>query len=89
MWCYEFVMYKWFKGFEMIILRVMFVFVSYGINVFFVGGFMISKNGVEVVSIVEKYNIEIKIWVFIFLMYRWRKLCFGCFLCGKFYVIGG
>ena len=88
-WRYELAMHKWFKGPEMITPRVMFASASHGTNAFFAGGFTISKNGVEVVSIVEKYNTETKTWASIPPMHRRRKLCSGCFLRGKFYVIGG
>ena len=88
-WRYELAMHKWFKGPEMITPRIMFASASHGTNAFFAGGFTISKNGVEVVSIVEKYNAETKTWASILPMHRRRKLCSGCFLRGKFYVLGG
>ncbi|CAN6824636.1 unnamed protein product [Brassica oleracea var. botrytis] len=88
-WRYELAMHKWFKGPEMITPRIMFGSASHGTNAFFAGGFKISKNGVEVVSIVEKYNAETKTWASIHPMHRRRKLCSGCVLRGKFYVLGG
>ncbi|KAG2290978.1 hypothetical protein Bca52824_037647 [Brassica carinata] len=88
-WRYELAMHKWFKGPELITPRIMFASASHGTNAFFAGGFTINKNGVEVVSIVEKYNAETKTWASILPMHRRRKLCSGCFLRGKFYVLGG
>ncbi|KAF8097677.1 hypothetical protein N665_0284s0041 [Sinapis alba] len=85
-WRYELEMPTWVKGHVMITPRIMFGSASHGENAFFAGG---VKNGVEVVSIVEKYNAETKTWAPVQAMHRRRKLCSGCFLRGKFYVLGG
>lgn len=77
LWRYEVEMSKWFKGFGMIMLRILFVLVICGIVVFVVGGLDVFLG---VVNKVEKYDFEIKMWRCFNVMYKWRKFCFGCYL---------
>nr|VDD13186.1 unnamed protein product [Brassica oleracea] len=42
-----------------------------------------------VVQTVEKYNADTKKWTMINGMHKARKFSSGCFLRGKFYVLGG
>ncbi|VVB09454.1 unnamed protein product [Arabis nemorensis] len=89
-WRYELEMNKWFKGPAMIEPRVMYGSASRGNDAFFAGGIKIHENGIsEVVSTAEKFSANTKTWTVIHEMHKRRKFCSGCFLHGKFYVIGG
>ncbi|CAN7099768.1 unnamed protein product [Brassica rapa subsp. narinosa] len=87
---YELENHKWFKGPSMITPRVMYGSASHGKTAFFAGGFQMDDNGNPiVVRTVEKYNADEKSWTMINGMHKARKFSSGCFLRGKFYVLGG
>ncbi|KAJ4876134.1 Galactose oxidase/kelch repeat superfamily protein [Raphanus sativus] len=87
---YELENHKWFKGPSMITPRVMYVSASHGKTAFFAGGIQMDDNGnPNVVRTVEKYNADTKSWAMVSGMHKARKFSSGCFLRGKFYVIGG
>ncbi|KAG2315604.1 hypothetical protein Bca52824_018726 [Brassica carinata] len=89
-WRYELENHKWFRGPSMISPRVMYGSASWGSNAFFAGGIKMDNNMVPVVvSTVEKYNSDTKMWTMLNGMHKRRKFSSGCFLGGKFYVIGG
>ncbi|CAG7870211.1 unnamed protein product [Brassica rapa] len=82
--------HKWFKGPSMITPRVMYGSASHGKTAFFAGGIQMDDNGNPiVVRTVEKYNADAKSWTMINGMHKARKFSSGCFLRGKFYVLGG
>ncbi|KAH0885682.1 hypothetical protein HID58_061778, partial [Brassica napus] len=86
---YELENHKWFKGPSMITPRVMYGSASHGKTAFFAGGIQKDDNGNPiVVRTVEKYNADTKIWTMINGMHKARKFSSGCFLRGKFYVLG-
>ncbi|KAF8103613.1 hypothetical protein N665_0187s0014 [Sinapis alba] len=75
---YELDNHKWFKGPSMITPRVMY------------GGIQMDGNGNPiVVQTVEKYNADTKSWTMTNGTQKARKFSSGCFLRGKFYVLGG
>ncbi|KAL0741143.1 hypothetical protein Bca4012_082656 [Brassica carinata] len=87
---YELENHKWFKGPSMITPRVMYGSASYGKTAFFAGGIQMDDNGNPVVvRTVEKYNADTKRWAMINGMHKARQFSSGCFLRGKFYVLGG
>ncbi|CAN6839361.1 unnamed protein product [Brassica oleracea] len=88
--CYEPENHKWFKGPSMNTPRVMYGSASHGKIAFFAGGIQKDDNGNPiVVRTIEKYNADTKIWTMINGMHKARKFSSGCFLRGKFYVLGG
>ncbi|KAL1219286.1 F-box/kelch-repeat protein [Cardamine amara subsp. amara] len=89
-WRYELEMHKWIKDLAMITPRIMCGFASRGTDAFFAGGIKIGKRGIlEVVNVAEKYNADTKRWTMINRMHKRRKSSLGCFLRGKFLVLGG
>ncbi|KAL0717087.1 hypothetical protein Bca4012_066409 [Brassica carinata] len=89
-WRYELENHKWFRGPSMISPRVMYGSASWWSNAFFAGGIKMDDNMVPVVvSTVEKYNSDTKMWTMLNGMHKRRIFSSGCFLGGKFYVIGG
>ncbi|CAN8266285.1 unnamed protein product [Cochlearia groenlandica] len=90
LWRYELETNKWFKGPGMITPRILFASASRGTIVFVAGGLKLDgKNSVEVVDKAEKYDSETKTWTPLCGMHKRRKFCSGCYLRGKFYVLGG
>lgn len=90
LWRYELETSKWFKGPAMITPRILFASATCGTVVFVAGGLKIDGNGtMEVVNRVEKYDSETKTWTLLPGMHKRRKFCSGCYLRGKFYVLGG
>ncbi|CAN6841597.1 unnamed protein product [Brassica oleracea] len=74
----------------MITPRAMYGSASHGKTTFFAGGIKVDENGNPVVvQTVEKYNADTKRWTMINGMHKARKFSSGCFLRGKFYVLGG
>ncbi|XP_042500774.1 F-box/kelch-repeat protein At3g27150-like [Macadamia integrifolia] len=88
-WRYELVMNRWFKGPSMINPRCLFASASCGDVACVAGGIAMSSRGTEILNTAEKYNPESKSWVSLPRMKERRKLCSGCFMDNKFYVIGG
>ncbi|XP_048633681.1 F-box/kelch-repeat protein At3g27150-like [Brassica napus] len=87
---YELENHKWFKGPSMITPRAMYGSASHGKTAFFAGGIKMDENRNHVVvQTVEKYNADTKRWTMINGMHKARKFSSGCFLRGKFYVLGG
>ncbi|ESQ32765.1 hypothetical protein EUTSA_v10004304mg [Eutrema salsugineum] len=90
LWRYELETNKWFKGPGMITPRILFASATCGTVVFVAGGLRIDENrSMEVVNSVEKYDSETKTWTLLHGMHKRRKFCSGCYLRGKFYVLGG
>ncbi|KAL1210120.1 F-box/kelch-repeat protein [Cardamine amara subsp. amara] len=90
LWRYELETSKWFKGPAMITPRILFASATCGTVVFVAGGLKIEGDGtVEVVNKAEKYDAETKTWTLLRGMHKRRKFCSGCYLRGKFYVLGG
>lgn len=87
-WRYELAMNQWFKGPSMINPRCLFASTTCGTSVFVAGGIGAGANS-EVYDTAEKYNPECGSWDPLPRMKRRRKLCSGCFMDNKFYVIGG
>lgn len=87
-WRYELVENKWFKGPSMKDLRCLFASATCGNYAYVAGGIRISSTR-EVLSSAERYNPEMRTWERLPAMNRRRKLCSGCYLDGKFFVIGG
>ncbi|KAL1219285.1 F-box/kelch-repeat protein [Cardamine amara subsp. amara] len=89
-WRYELEMHKWIKDTAMITPRTKFGSASRGSDAFFAGGTKRCKKGIlEVVNVAEKYNADTKRWTLINGMHKRRKFSSGCFLRGKFFVLGG
>lgn len=87
-WRYELASNKWFKGPSMISPRCLFASATCGTCAFVAGGIGMETNW-KVLSSAEKYNPESKSWEPLPSMHRRRKLCSGCYMDNKFYVIGG
>lgn len=87
-WRYELAMNRWYKGPLMITPRCLFASATCGTSAFVAGGVGIEPNS-EVYDTAEKYNPETKSWEPLQRMKRKRKLCSGCYMDNKFYVIGG
>ncbi|KAF8103624.1 hypothetical protein N665_0187s0025 [Sinapis alba] len=87
---YELENHKGFKGPSMITPRTMYGSASRGKTAFFAGGIQMDGNGNPIVAqTVEKYNADTKSLSMINGMHKARKFSSGCFLRGKFYVLGG
>ncbi|CAH8266892.1 unnamed protein product [Arabidopsis lyrata] len=90
LWRYELETSKWFKGPAMITPRILFASATCGTVVFVAGGLKIEGNGtMEVVDSVEKYDSKTQTWTLLRGMHKRRKFCSGCYLRGRFYVLGG
>ncbi|KAK3183796.1 hypothetical protein Dsin_031082 [Dipteronia sinensis] len=87
-WRYELETNKWFKDSPMISPRCLFASATCGTFAFVAGGIGLP-DGVEVLNTAEKYNPETKSWDCLPEMCKKRKLCSGCYMDNKFYVIGG
>ena len=89
-WRYELVSDQWFKGPHMISPRCLFASANCG-SVACVAGGIGSGSGTrpEVLNTAEIYDPEKKTWKTLPRMSRSRKLCSGCYMDNKFYVIGG
>ncbi|KAF5958657.1 hypothetical protein HYC85_005882 [Camellia sinensis] len=90
-WRYELAMNKWFKGPSMITPRCLFASAMCGTFAFVAGGVGKDSNSLDCVvfDTAEKYDPERKIWESLPRMKMKRKLCSGCYMDNKFYVIGG
>ncbi|KAJ4831126.1 hypothetical protein Tsubulata_000657 [Turnera subulata] len=86
-WRYELETNSWKKGPSMMHPRCLFASASCGPFAFVAGG--VTGTGVEVLNTAEKYNPDSKTWDILPRMFRKRKLCSGCYMDNKFYVIGG
>ncbi|KAI5651103.1 hypothetical protein M9H77_37108 [Catharanthus roseus] len=87
-WRYELAKNQWFKGPSMISPRCLFASATCGTSAFVAGGIGTSAKS-EVYNTAEKYNSESGSWDPLPRMKRRRKLCAGCYMDNKFYVIGG
>lgn len=87
-WRYELAMNKWYKGPSMINPRCLFASATCGIFAFVAGGIGMVAN-TEVYDTAEKYNPDNQSWEPLPRMKRKRKLCSGCYMDNRFYVIGG
>lgn len=89
-WRYELVANEWIKGPSMINPRCLFASATCGDSAFVAGGMETgTENEEQVLSSAEKYDPETKSWEPLPQMRQRRKLCSGCFMDNKFYVIGG
>ena len=90
LWRYELETSKWFKGPAMITPRILFASATCGSVAFVAGGLkMYGETSKEVVNEAEKYDSRTKTWTRLRGMNKRRQFCSGCFLRGKFYVLGG
>ncbi|XP_057482716.1 LOW QUALITY PROTEIN: F-box/kelch-repeat protein At3g27150-like [Actinidia eriantha] len=87
-WRYELAMNKWYKGLSMINPRCLFASATCGTYAFVAGGVGKDPEG-EVYDTAEKYTPETKSWEPLPRMKKRRKLCAGCYMDSKFFVIGG
>ncbi|XP_052195160.1 F-box/kelch-repeat protein At3g27150 [Diospyros lotus] len=87
-WRYELAMNRWYKGPSMITPRCLFASATCGSFAFVAGGVGKEPNG-QVYDTAERYNSESKSWEPLPKMKKRRKLCAGCYMDNKFYVIGG
>eukprot|EP01018_Ginkgo_biloba_P002484 Gb_00541 [translate_table: standard] len=85
-WRYDLVTNKWYKGPAMLTPRCLYASASCGNFAFVAGG--ISANG-ELLNCAERYDPDNQRWEPLPHMNKERKLCSGCYMDGKFYVIGG
>ncbi|KAL0351136.1 UNVERIFIED_CONTAM: F-box/kelch-repeat protein [Sesamum radiatum] len=88
-WRYELVKNKWYKGPSMRTPRCLFASATCGSYAYVAGGMAVELNGEVLYDKAEKYNPESRSWEPLPTMKRRRKLCAGCYMDGKFYVIGG
>lgn len=85
-WRYDLVTNKWYKGPAMLTPRCLYASASCGNFAFVAGG--ISATG-ELLDCAERYDPDNQRWEPLPNMNKKRKLCSGCYMDGKFYVIGG
>lgn len=92
-WRYELSMNKWYKGPPMINPRCLFASATCGTSAYVAGGIAVvggGMSGTQVVhNTVEKYDPETRSWTPLPRMKKPRKLCSGCYMDNRFYVIGG
>ncbi|KAL0424204.1 UNVERIFIED_CONTAM: F-box/kelch-repeat protein [Sesamum radiatum] len=88
-WRYELAENKWFKGPSMISPRCLFASATCGDCAYVAGGMGAGLGAVQIYDTAEKYNPESGSWEPLPRMKRKRKLCSGCYMDNKFYVIGG
>ncbi|KAJ4729455.1 F-box/kelch-repeat protein [Melia azedarach] len=86
-WRYELETNNWLKGPSMKRPRCLFASATCGTFAFVAGGLVM--DGTEVLNSAERYNPETKSWDHLPGMSQKRKLCSGCYMDNKFYVIGG
>ncbi|KAK4369208.1 hypothetical protein RND71_013000 [Anisodus tanguticus] len=87
-WRFELATNSWYKGPSMVNPRCLFASATCGTSAFVAGGVGITANS-EVYATAEKYNPDSRSWNPLPRMKRKRKLCAGCYMDNKFYVIGG
>ncbi|GLJ10450.1 hypothetical protein SUGI_0128340 [Cryptomeria japonica] len=85
-WRYDLLSNKWYKGPAMLNPRYLYASASFGSFGFVAGG--ISATG-ELLNTAERYDCDNQRWEPLENMNKKRKLCSGCYMDGKFYVIGG
>lgn len=86
-WRYELAKNEWFKGDSMKNPRCLFASATCGNYAFVAGGIDTGSN--KVLNSAEKYDPETKSWDWLPMMHQKRKMCSGCYMDKKFYVIGG
>ncbi|XP_016459627.1 F-box/kelch-repeat protein At3g27150-like isoform X1 [Nicotiana tabacum] len=87
-WRFELATNSWHKGPSMVNPRCLFASATCGTTAFVAGGVGIMPNN-EVYDTAERYNPDSRLWDPLPRMKRKRKLCSGCYMDNKFYVIGG
>ncbi|PIN09787.1 hypothetical protein CDL12_17625 [Handroanthus impetiginosus] len=87
-WRYELSKSQWYKGPPMTTPRCLFASATCGSYAYVAGGRAADLRG-EIYYTAEKYNPENRSWEPLPRMRRRRQLCAGCYMDGKFYVIGG
>ncbi|KAK6928533.1 Kelch repeat type 1 [Dillenia turbinata] len=87
-WRYELTTNRWYKGPSMRTPRCLFASATCG-NVACVAGGIGMDSNKEVLNSAEKYNPENKKWEPLPRMHRRRRMCSGCYMDSKFYVLGG
>jgi len=85
-WRYDLVTNEWYKGPSMLTPRCLYASASCGDFAFVAGG--ISATG-DLLKNAERYDPNNQRWERLPDMNKKRKLCSGCYMDGKFYVIGG
>nr|GMC93578.1 F-box/kelch-repeat protein At3g27150-like [Ipomoea batatas]GMC95325.1 F-box/kelch-repeat protein At3g27150-like [Ipomoea batatas] len=87
-WRYELATNEWFKGPCMENPRCLFASATCGNSAFVAGGVGMAANS-QVYDTAEKYNPENRSWEPLPRMKTRRKMCSGCYMDNRFYVIGG
>ncbi|KAK9117529.1 hypothetical protein Sjap_016476 [Stephania japonica] len=87
-WKYDLVLDRWEIGPPMISPRCLFASANCGDFAFVAGGIGMGTK-MEVLNSAELYNRESQTWDELPDMNKQRKLCSGCYMDRKFYVIGG
>lgn len=87
-WRYELAANQWFSGPSMINPRCLFASANCGAVACIAGGIGMLPN-VGVLNSAEKYDPFRRAWETLPVMNRRRKLCSGCYMDNRFYVIGG
>ncbi|XP_021888239.1 F-box/kelch-repeat protein At3g27150 [Carica papaya] len=87
-WRYELETDIWQKGPSMINPRCLFASATCGSHAFVAGGIDLETSR-EILNSAEKYNPETRSWHRLPHMHIRRKLCSGCYMDNKFFVIGG
>ncbi|XP_060172270.1 F-box/kelch-repeat protein At3g27150-like [Lycium barbarum] len=87
-WRFELATNSWYRGPSMVNPRCLFASATCGTSAFVAGGVGSTANS-QVYDTAEKYNPDSRSWDPLPRMKRKRKLCAGCYMDNKFYVIGG
>lgn len=87
-WRYELAANEWFKGPSMITPRCLFASATCG-NTAFIAGGLETETCKTILNSAEMYNPDTNSWERLPNMNHSRKHCSGCYMDGKFYVIGG
>ncbi|KAL4568227.1 hypothetical protein LXL04_023834 [Taraxacum kok-saghyz] len=89
-WRFESSTNKWYKGPSMINPRCLFASATCGNSAMVAGGVVEVATGTHISSdTAEIYDRNTRLWSSIPAMNRHRKLCSGCYMDNRFYVIGG
>lgn len=85
-WRYDLISNQWAKGSMMHTPRCLYGWASCGQFAYVAGGLTLSG---ELLQSAERYDPDCEQWKILPAMNQCRKFCSGCFMDGKFYVIGG
>ncbi|MCO5607663.1 hypothetical protein L7F22_061861 [Adiantum nelumboides] len=85
-WRFDLVSNEWVRGSMMLTPRCLYAWASCGRFAYVAGG--VTLKG-EVLQSAEVYDPDTETWKALPPMHECRKLCSGCLLDGRFYVLGG